>query len=207
MNTNPRTIKSSHLTLALGTLALCVALVPSARAASRNADSNGDSANVVAHVPLSGPAAAQMILRRQGDRQYLYVDQGPEQGVTIVDVTRPSRARVVSHVGWPDGTRIDQLRSLGHGLALSESPQAKTASLRATPENLNVLDLRDPAHPHVLKSFQGVTSVLPDTSRNLIFVANKDGVWIVRHQMTQSAYAGRHMCTSEDWITPLPDCY
>ncbi len=207
MTTTYQAIRSSRPILAAALLALCVAMVPNARAASRRVDSNGDSAAMIAHIPLTGPAATQMILQRQGGKQYLYVNQGPEQGVTIVDVTRPSRASVVSHMDWPKGSKPGQLQTLGHGLALSTTPQARNASLRATPEKLNVLDLRDPAHPHVLKSFDGVTSVLSEPARNLIFVANKEGVWILRHQMTQSAYAGRHMCTSEDWITPLPDCY
>jgi hypothetical protein len=74
-------------------------------------------------------------------------------------------------------------------------------------QTVNVLDLTDPAHPQVLQTFFGVTSTLPDTARNLIFIANADGLWIVRHREGQSAYAMRHQCTSEAALDPEPDCY
>jgi hypothetical protein len=59
----------------------------------------------------------------------------------------------------------------------------------------------------VLETFDGATSILPDTARNLIFIANAQGLWIVRNRVGQSAYAMRHQCTSEAAINPEPDCY
>jgi hypothetical protein len=72
---------------------------------------------------------------------------------------------------------------------------------------VNILDMTDPAHPQVLETFDGATSILPDTARNLIFIANAQGLWIVRNRVGQSAYAMRHQCTSEAAINPEPDCY
>jgi len=139
----------------------------------------------------------------------LYVDQGRKQSVAVVDVTRPNRPSVVNHVAWPDRVADGEVQPLGSGMALSEAPETQTmaSGTSRTPQTVSVLDLADPAHPQVLQTFSGVTSTLPDIARNLIFVANADGLWIVRNRVGQSAYAMRHRCTSEAALDPEPNCY
>ena len=177
--------------------------------AAQNPDSNGQSAVVVAHLPLSGHPATQMLLQRREDKQYLYVDQGDQQGVLVIDVTRPSHPSVVERTAWPARTAEGQVQPLGSGLAVSERPDGRVAAVSRRParQTVNVLDMTDAAHPQVLQTFSGVTSMLPDTDRNLIFITNADGLWIVRHRVSQAAYAQRHLCTSESALNPEPDCY
>jgi hypothetical protein len=186
----------------------CLALVAIPMAA-QDPHTNGHSATVVAHLPLPGPSATQMLLQPQDGKLYLYVDQGRTQSVAVVDVTKPSRPSVVNHVAWPARVADGEVQPLGSGLALSEAPESVTLApgTSRTPQTVNVLDLTDPAHPQVLQTFFGVTSTLPDIARNLIFIANADGLWIVRNRVGQSAYAMRHRCTSEAALDPEPDCY
>jgi hypothetical protein len=186
----------------------CLGLVAIPMAA-QGPNTNGSSATVVAHLPLPGPSATQMLLQKRGSKLYLYVDQGGKQGVAVVDVTSPSRPSLVNRVAWPGRLADGEVQPLGSGLALSEAPERQTLALSTSPapQTVNVLDLADPAHPQVLQTFSGVTSTLPDVARNLIFIANADGLWIVRHKVGQSAYAMRHQCTSEAALDPEPDCY
>jgi hypothetical protein len=170
--------------------------------AAQKTNTNGNSAVVVAHLPLPGPSATQMLLQRQNGKLYLYVDQGGRERVAMIDVTRPSNPSVVNHLAWPGRMAKGDLQPLGSGLALSEAPEAAHA-----PQTVSVLDMSDPAHPRVLETFYEVTSTLPDIARNLIFIANADGLWIVRNRVGQSAYALRHQCTSEAALDPEPDCY
>ena len=195
---------AATIILALSCLAL--AAIPMA---AQDPSTNGHSATVVAHLPLPGPAATQMLLQRQGGKMYLYVDQGRKQSVAVVDVTRPNLPRVVNHVAWPGRVADGEMQPLGSGLALSEAPESGTmaSGTSRTPQAVNVLDLADPAHPRVLQTFSGVTSMLPDIARNLIFIANADGLWIVRNRVGQSAYAMSHQCTSEAALNPEPDCF
>ena len=69
-------------------------------------------------------------------------------------------------------------------------------------ESVRVLDVSDPAHPRTVQNFDGVTSILQDSARNLIYVANGDGVWIGSHQQVLR----RHECSSSDAISPMPNC-
>jgi len=203
-----RVVVHKQVATAIAILSFCIALATTAMAAP-GPDSNGHSAMVIGHLPLPGPSATQMLLQRQDGKLYLYVDQGGKENVAVVDVTSPSRPSVVNRVAWPSRLANGEVQPLGSGLALSEVPERQTMALGTsrTPQTVSVLDLADPAHPQVLASFSGVTSTLPDTARNLIFIANADGLWIVRHRVGQSAYAMRHQCTSEAALDPEPDCY
>jgi len=201
-------ILHNRFSAAIAILSCCIVLATTVLAAP-GSDANGHSAMVIAHLPLPGPSATQMLLQRQNGKLYLYVDQGGTQDVAVVDVTSPSRPNVVDHVAWPGDIADGEIQRVGSGLALSEVPErhAMAPSTTRTPQTVTVVDLADPGHPLVLETFAGVTSTLPDTARNLIFIANSDGVWVVRHREGQSAYAMRHRCTSEAALDPEPDCY
>ena len=43
-----------------------------------------------------------------------------------------------------------------------------------------VLDLSEPKNPKPLQTFDGVTRVLADDGRHLIYIANGEGLWILR---------------------------
>jgi len=164
---------------------------------------------VIAHLLLSG-GARQMFLQQDGKTQYLCVQQLSHQGLTVIDVTKPERPKVVNQVP------LENVTMLGSGLAISEtlthSPSVGTSSAPgkaddppgsdAAPESVRVLDVSDPAHPRTVESFEGVTSILQDSARNLVYVANGDGVWIVSHQQVSR----RHDCSSSDATSSMPNC-
>lgn len=187
-------------------IALSVAML-TVPVAAQGPDSNGESAVVVAHLAMPGPAANQMLLQRQGGQWLLYFDQGVKEGVAVVDVTTPNHPRVVEHAAWPGRTAEGQIQTAGNGLAISERPEGATVGQRPAAQRVNILDITDPQHPQVLQKFSGVTSVLADAEGNLIFIANGEGLWVVRHRTRQGAYARRHPCTSEAADMPEPDCY
>lgn len=192
--------------IATGVLAVvfCTAMLALPTAAQAP-DSNGESAVIVAHLSLPAPSVTQMVLQKQNGKQYLYMNQGQ----IVVDVTRADHPSVVSHAAGPSRAANGQVEQLGSDLAVSEQPEGRAAAVSKRPahDTVNVLDTTDPLHPQVLRTFSGVTSILPDVDRNLIFIANNEGLWIVRHRVGQGAYAKRHLCTSESALTPEPDCY
>jgi hypothetical protein len=150
-----------------------------------------------------------MLLQQEGSREFLHVQQSPQQGVTVIDITKPERPKVVNQVP------LANLTMVSFGLAISETPENSAtggASLgdgnaegrpgSGVVESVRVVDVSDPAHPRTVRNFDGVTSILPDSARNLLYVANGDGVWIVSLQRVLRS----HECTSSDAISPLPNC-
>jgi hypothetical protein len=168
-------------------------------------------AKVVGHLPLPGNSARQMFVQRIGRKDYLYVQQSSRSGFTVIDVTKPQKPRVVSHVSQGN------LTLLNPGLALSETPEKPTnAKLSSSigdkstgfgasnvPESVRVLNISDPVHPRTLETFDDVTSIARDDARSLLYVANAGGIWIVSHKQVLR----RHLCGSSDAISSaIPNC-
>ena len=87
------------------------------------------------------------------------------------------------------------------GLAISEAPEARKESARnelapaqgeeiegggtgdSPTQFLILFDLSDPANPRTLQTFEGVSSLLLDDGRNLIYITNGEGLWILSHNV------------------------
>jgi hypothetical protein len=184
----PRTL--SFLSLILVAF-LVMTFVPAATATD-------EAAKVIAHIPLPGTAVRQILLQQHDHKQYLYLQQRAH--FTVVDVTDPKKPGIVERTEFHGN-----LQSLGHGLALTVAPDKDTTAQQpgtVPTQVVNVMDLSDPKHPRAIRTFNGVTSLLTDDSRKLIFIANNEGLWVLSHNQPY------HMplCTSEDVLTPNPDC-
>ncbi len=202
-----RTTTVASAILALGTLFLTI----SAAASPGDFYSSYTDPKVIAYLPVSGAPFRQMFLQRAGRKWYLYLQQPAQQGFTIVDVTKPTKPKMVSHVPQENLTMVNS------GLAIAEKTDnsAAVGASRAVEggeaargggsasESVRVLDVSDPAHPRTVQTFSGVTSVLPDDARGLIYVANGGGIFILSHQQVLR----RHLCSSSDAISSaIPNC-
>jgi hypothetical protein len=47
------------------------------------------------------------------------------------------------------------------------------------------MDFSDPKNPKVAREFTGVTATSRDNQRGLIFVANPEGIWILRQHFAE----------------------
>jgi hypothetical protein len=188
--------------IALTIAAVVLALGSSAFA--KKPDKPWQAASVIAHLPLQGAAPSQMYLQARGDKRYLYIDQGSSQGYTVVDITKPAQPSVVKRV---DSGKV---QVAGSNVALAETPeQGKTvAHSHAPTESVTVLDTSDPANPKALQTFQGVTSVLQDNLRGLIFLTNNEGLWILQQTEARMRPARKKQpCNSESALSAMPpDC-
>ena len=176
---------------AMALLTLFVVMAPSAIAKPRPAKPAELPATVIAHLLLPGASASQMFVQEHGHKQYLYIEQASKEGFTIVDVTKPSRPSVIRRVAWPNKASTGELQMVGGGLALSAAPEQESGTVSGEVHStlsLTVLDLSDPANPRPLQSFSAVTSVLVDDTRNLIYITNSEGLWILRHKQEQRAF-------------------
>lgn len=172
-----------------------------------------EQVKVVGHLALNGQPARRMVLQQEGRKDYLYVRQPSQQGMTVVDVTKPARPKVVDHIPQQNMTMIDSR------IAIAETPESSTAAgfshlagniegarggrNVSVPESVRVLDESDPAHPHTVRTFHGVTDIVEDNARQLIYVANGDGIWILSHKPVLR----RHGCSSSDAMSAaIPNC-
>ena len=157
-----------------------------------------EPARVIAHVTLPGTAVRQMFLQLHDGKQYLYLQQGSH--FTVVDVTNPKNPAIVERIASRGG-----LEWVQSGLALTMAPEKVSANQQPTAVStqvVNVMDFGDPKHPRTVQTFSGVTSILPDDSRELIFIANKNGLTVLSHKQPYHL----PLCTSEDAMMAEAQC-
>ena len=153
---------------------------------------------VIAHITLPGTAVRQMFLQQRDRKQYLYLQQRAH--FTVVDVTDPQSPTIVERVA-----SRGSLKSIGSDLALTVAPEKGTTSQQPSTvptQVVNVMDLSDPKHPRTVRTFNGVTSILPDDTRKLVFIANNEGLSVLSHRQPYHL----PLCTSEDAMEPDPEC-
>jgi hypothetical protein len=141
------------------------------------------SPEVVAHIPLNSAVTVQMFTRRDNKGHlYLYALHPTGQAVSVIDITDAAKPALVSQAAPPSPTSYGNVQTIGVNTALVEVPDQPATPANVTPaKNLALLDISDPAAPHITLRFAGVTSVYRDDSRNLLFIANNEGLWVVRH--------------------------
>jgi len=153
---------------------------------------------VIAHLALPGTAVRQMVLRQHDGKQYLYLQQGAH--FTLVDVTDPKKPTIVERVASQGS-----LEWIQSGLVLTATPAKGSTSEQPSTvatQVVNLMDLSDPKNPRTVQSFSGVTSILPDDTRKLVFIASDNGLTVLSDEQPYH----RPLCTSEDWMKADPEC-
>lgn len=176
------------------------------------ASQSQEHVNVIGHLDLHGMQVKDIFLQQREDKSYLFLGRVDKNAFAIVDVTNPAHPVLVDRSGLqePVGSRVD-LPSDESGLAVvfvpdsNSSPTVEPVSSRAVSlptDSMRLVDLTDPKNPKVVKTFRKVTSVTADEGRQLVFVSNNEGLWIVSHHKTYELPS----CTTEAATDPDPQC-
>jgi hypothetical protein len=188
-----RFVKFSSMVLALLTTMLLVSGGVSAK--EHKVKGFGNQAHVVAHISFSGLSAVDMVMQRKvNNTYYLYVQHSKDQGISIIDITKPAQPKAIGAIPWPDPAVSSRVNVKGDLAIIAESQVMHSTSNDA----LVLWDLSNPAAPRVVQRFSGVVKWLQD-ERNFIYVLNGDGLWVVSEpagqqpkpeQAEQSSYGG-----------------
>ncbi|MGA7922223.1 MAG: hypothetical protein WCA38_21360 [Candidatus Acidiferrales bacterium] len=203
MKVTNKLIVQKYMT-AVAVLAFFMTMSPNASAKHGASNPTPEPASVIAHVPLPRITVRQLDLQQHGSKQYLYLEEVSKDGFAIVDVTKPGQPDVIKSEAWPNEASTGKSQMVSGRLALAEAPDATVETVSRT-ETVKVLDLSDPANPRTMLTFSGVTSTLADDAHNLVYIANSDGLWILKHQPGQTK-SSAHECSSEDASNDLASC-
>ena len=201
--------------LTRGSVCAAVALLL-ALAAPLAAQSNGQTeerVKVVGHLPLPNMHVNQMFLQQRGAKHYLFLHRPNRQAFALVDVTRAEKPVLLERATLQQGSGAEmEVAKPESTLAVAVTPEGDGASrgqqaaeapkIVLPTETVRLIDLSDPKHPKTLKTFNGVTSMLPDDARHLIYLVNNDGLWIVSHRETQAL----PFCSSTAALMNAPNC-
>jgi hypothetical protein len=159
-------------------LATVLLVSSGAWAKDHKAKVSDDQARVVAHIPFTGLAAIDMVMQNKGsDKYYLYVQHSQDQGISIIDVSKPADSKTVRVIPWPDPTLPGRMNVTGNFAIIAETgvPPMRSSTFN---DDLVLWDLSDPVAPRVVQKFSGVVKWLQD-DRNFVYVLNGDGLWVI----------------------------
>jgi hypothetical protein len=176
-----RTIKCiefSSLTLALLLTVVLVMAVSNASAKERKPRGYDAESHLVAHISFSGLSAVDMAMQRKvNDKYYLYVEHSKDQGISIIDISKPTQPKAVAVIPWPEPDLSSRMSLTGNLAVIAETEILPMRSSTST-DDLVLWDLSNPVAPRVVQKFSGVVKWLQD-ERNFIYVLNGDGLWVV----------------------------
>src|ERR1700726_2294450 len=175
-NVRSRLIKFNSAALAV----LITVFLVSGGASAKNhrVKTSGNQADVVAHIPFPGLSAVDMAMQKKvNDKYYLYVQHSKDQGISIIDISKPAQPKAVGVIPWPDPALSSRMNVTGDLAIIAESGVLPVPS-RTSNDDLVVWDLSNPAAPRVVQKFLGVVKWLQD-ERGFIYVLNGDGLWVV----------------------------
>jgi hypothetical protein len=173
---------SKFVELSSSTLALLaiVLVVTVSRVSAKEHKPKGSAAGsqVVAHISFSGLSAVDMVMQKKvNDQYYLYVEHSKNQGISIIDISKPAQTKSMGLIPWPDPAMSSRMNLSGDLAIIAESEVLPMHS-RTSDDDLVLWDLSNPAAPRVVQKFSGVVKWLQD-ERNFIYVLNGEGLWIV----------------------------
>jgi hypothetical protein len=159
-------------------LVTLLVLLGSASAKEPKVKNSENEAHVVAHISFSGLSSVDMAMQRKvNDKYYLYVQHSKDEGVSIIDISKPAQAKILSVISWPDPAVSSRMDVAGNLAIIAESEIIPTRGSRSN-DDLVLWDLSNPAAPRVVQKFTGVVKWLQD-ERNFIYVLNRDGLWVI----------------------------
>src|ERR1700674_3565753 len=149
-----RFVKFSSIALALLSALLLVSAGASAK--DRKLTRSDNQAQVVAHISFAGLSVVDMAMQKTvNDKYYLYVQHAKDQGISIIDISKPTQPKAVGVIPWPDPALSGRMSLTGALAIISESEVVPMHSVTAT-DDLVFWDLSNPAAPRVVQKFSGV---------------------------------------------------
>jgi hypothetical protein len=171
-----RFVKFNAAALALLTTVLVVSGGASAK--DHKLKGSDNQAQVVAHISFAGLSAVDMAMQKKvNDKYYLYVQHSKDQGISIIDISKPAQPKAVGVIPWPDPALSGRMNVTGDLAIIAESG-VRPMHGSTSNDDLVLWDLSNPAAPRVVQKFSGVVKWLQD-ERNFIYVLNGDGLWVV----------------------------
>jgi hypothetical protein len=182
-----------HLS-ALALVAVIMTLAPALSARNKTPKApvpeSRDGIQVAAHIPPAVGPVLSLFATQQDRRYYLYA--GYDRGSARIDITDATRPSAPVDIPYSAERGSGSLAAVAGTSALVATGSGAPAA--ASFQTIRIMDFSDPQKPKVAQEFEGVTATSRDDRRGLIFVANKDGIWILRQSVAvdpevEKAYA------------------
>ncbi len=198
-------MRNTYYRLSSTVLLAGLILAPGASAKDKKpkAPNPKDEIEVVGHIPLTGGPVKRFVSTQHYSSYYLYAEHENGGNLTLIDITKISEPLVLAEVASaPNGASSNLTVVAGTAALVSSDPTA--SSTQQLPQTIRIMDLSDARNPKVAREFAGVTAISRDDPRGLIFVANADGIWILKQHFAEDPEVQK---AYEDYVIYGPSMY
>jgi len=147
-----------------------------------------DAIEVVGHIANTSGPVTTFVTTQHHSSYYLYAEHEGAKDVTLIDISKADKPVVLAEIAYPVTNGAGSLFAVAGTAALTTDQQTKTSTAAST-QTVRIMDFSDPQHPKVARQFDGVTSISRDERRSLIFLANGEGIWILRQSYAEDPEA------------------
>jgi hypothetical protein len=140
-----------------------------------------DAIEVAGHIPLTDGTVARFFTTQHFSSYYLYAERDGGRGVALIDVTDAGRPSVLGDVPYPASASGNLAAVAGTAALVTTGPMSPAST--PAPQTIRIMDFSDTHNPRIAREFTGVTAMSRDDRRGLIFIANTDGIWILKQQL------------------------
>jgi hypothetical protein len=152
-----------------------------------------DAIEVLGQVAVTTGPVTRFLVTQHYSSLYLYAQHDGGK-VTLIDATNASAPIVLADVASVPGTGM--LTTVAGTAALVGTEQTtETATQNA--QTMRIMDFSDPRNPKVVREFANVTAMSKDAPRGLIFLADRQNIWILRQHFAQDPQEQR---AYEDYV-------
>jgi hypothetical protein len=149
-------------------------------------DAPQDQIEVVFHLPLTERTITRLLTTLHYRRDYLYAEHEAGKAVTLIDVTDIEHPSLLADVSYSDAGTARIVAVTGNAALVASN--GNDPSVSAAPQTFRIMSFVDPLHPTVKQEFKGVTAITTDEKRGLFFLANSEGIWILRQTFALSPH-------------------
>jgi hypothetical protein len=139
-----------------------------------------DSIGVTGHLALANASVTSVKTSKHWRREYLELQDSAHRMVTLVDVTDATHPVIVKQLHLPAGAADSTLTVLVGDVGLLRGTGTQPPNAQARP--VSVVSFADPNHPKTVRKFSNVSAFQTDEGRGLIYLVNKQGLWILRQK-------------------------
>lgn len=137
-----------------------------------------DNIIVIGHIALPNASVTSLKTSEHHRRQFLQLQDTKHRTLMLVDVTDAAHPTVVKQLHLPTEPADCTLAALVGDVALvtdTQSPELHISSAA-------LVNFADPDHPATLRKFSNVSAIRTDEGRGLIYMVDKDGLWILQEK-------------------------
>ena len=134
---------------------------------------------LIGHLPLPETTVSGIAAASDPNRQLLQLTDAIHGTLTVVNVAEPSQPKLLGQSKLP--------RELAHanvqvrmGDAALLTVSQTDSPVHADPQSLTLVSFADPSNPKTVQTFEAVTAVWSDRERELIYLSNADGLWVLQ---------------------------